>query len=546
MKLSREMVIQNRYVNMPVKNGAPMRRMRFRVGGRTVREFDIELAEGEVDFWVFSDVSMFQGERLTIEVDELDAGSAALKSITQDDAITGAENLYRERLRPQLHFSSRRGWNNDPNGLVYYKGEYHMFYQHNPYGWKWGNMHWGHATSADLIHWEELPEALYPDKLGTMFSGSGLVDWENTSGLKAGNEDTLLLVYTAAGGRVEPKVPYTQCLAFSNDRGETWHKYAGNPVLPHIAGGNRDPKPIWHQRSGQWIMALYIERSGENQHLYSLFASSNLREWRHLDDITLPGNGECPDFFPLSVDGDPGNEKWVFWGADGHYVIGAFDGTKFVPQTAPLLAYCGGADQRCSDYAAQTWSDIPADDGRRIQIAWLQSNLPGMSFNQQMSLPVELKLGTTANGIRLLMLPVEEIDKLRAEKRTLRDADLSMGPVLLPIEGCDLLDIRAEIQVLEAAEIEFTIRGIPVLYDVQRQELSCCDRTAPLAAPGGNLQLRVLLDRASIEIFAAGGQVYIPLGVIPEDDARTCALSCRGGKSVATLVDVFTLHSIWG
>ena len=344
---------------------------------------------------------------------------------------------------------------------------------------------------------------------------------------------------------MEPKVPYTQCLAFSNDRGQTWVKHAGNPVLPHIAGLNRDPKPIWHQPSGQWVMALYIQKTGENQHLYSLFASHNLTEWRRLHDIVLPGTGECPDFFPLPVDGDPEIEKWVFWVADGHYLVGGFDGSRFVPQTRPLLAYCGGAEKPGSGYAAQTWSDIPPEDGRRIQIAWLQSDLPGMSFNQQMSLPVELRLGTTPDGIRLLILPVEEIDRLHAEKHSLHDVELSEDAVQLPSEGCDLLDIQADIEVRDASEIKFAIRGIPVVYDVKGQELSCCDRIAPLSTTGGRLQLRILLDRASIEIFAGDGKVYMPLGVIPQDSDRTCTLSCEGGNSRAVSVDVYTLQSIW-
>ena len=522
-----------------------MRRMRFRVNDRPVREFKIELAEGESDFWVVSDVSGFHGERVTVEVDDSDLDSSALERITQGDTIQGAEDLYHEKYRPQFHFSSRRGRINDPNGLVYYKGEYHLFYQHNPYGWTHGNTHWGHATSADLVHWVELPEALYPDSLGTMFSGSALVDWENTAGLRTGDEDTLVCVYTAAGDHVVPQKPRTQCMAFSNDRGRTWHKYAGNPVLAHVVGRNRDPKVIWREPSGRWIMALYLEEVGEKQGRYGLYASPNLTDWRHLDDVTLPGRS-CPDFFSLPVDGDPANTKWVFWGAAGDYVVGAFDGSRFAPETSPLRAYCGGRSSGRSPYAAQTWSDIPAEDGRRIQIAWLRGDLPGVPFNQQMTLPVELTLGTTEGGMRLLFSPVEEIDKLHKEKQTLRDVDLTLDPVQLPTGGCDLLDIQADIDVGEMAELELNIRGVPVVYDVRRQELSCCDRTAPLGAPGGRLQLRVLQDRASMEIFAAGGKVYMALGVIPEDADLSCFLSSRGGKAKATAVDVFKLHSIWG
>ena len=400
---------------------------------------DSGLAKGESDFWVFSDVAAFRGERLTIEDDDLEPDSPALESIAQSDTIRGAEDLYQERHRPQFHFSSRRGWNNDPHGLVYYKGEYHLSCQHNPHGCKWGNLHWGHAVSDDLVHWWELPEALYPDRLGTMSTGSAVVDRGNTAGLKSGDEDTLVAVYTA--GHVGPQVPVTQCLAFSNDRGRTWHKYTGNPVLPHVAGHNRDPKVIWYQPSAQWIIPMYMEKVAESQQRYSLYASPNLKAWNHLHDIVLPGNAKCPDFFPLPVDGDLGNTKRVLGRADGHYLVGTFDGSRSTAETSPLRAYCGGYEKRGSAYAAQTWSDNPAEDGRRIQIAWLQENLPGMPFNQQISLPVELSLGATEDGIRLLLSHVEEIDKLHEEKHTLRDVDLSADPIQLPAGGCDMLDI---------------------------------------------------------------------------------------------------------
>lgn len=540
------MIVQKQYINLPVKNGAPMRRMRFCVDGEPVRGFDIELAGGEPDFWVFSDVSAFQGERLTIEVDDLDPSSQALESITQSDAVRGAENLYREKYRPQFHFSSRRGWNNDPNGLVYYKGEYHLFYQHNPYGWAWGNMHWGHAISRDLVHWQELPSALYPDELGTMFSGSGVVDWRNTTGFQTGEDKVLVCIYTSAGE------PFTQSIAYSNDCGRTWTKYEENPVLEHIVGANRDPKVIWHDPTKKWVMALYLD-GADNKHPneYALFSSPDLKEWTRLCDVKLPGATECPDFFELPVDGDPANTRWVFWGANGHYLVGAFDGDSFAPETDPLRAYCGGSEKRGSAYAAQTWSDIPAEGGRRIQIAWLQGDIPDMPFNQQMSFPIELTLGTTeGEGFRLHFSPVEEIEKLYKAKEALCDVDLSKDPTHLPVGDCDLLDIQADIDVNEATGLEFNVRGIPIVYNVKRQELSCCDRTAPLRTSEGKLQLRLLLDRASIEIFAAGGLVYMPLAVIPKDDNRSCFLSSRGGsgsesEGKVVALDIFKLHSIW-
>jgi fructan beta-fructosidase len=448
------------------------------------------------------------------------------------------EITYQEKHRPQFHFTSWRGWLNDPNGLVYDRGEYHLFYQHNPHGCTWGDIHWGHAVSQDLVHWQELPDALHPDDMGLMFSGSALVDWRNSSGLARGEGHTLVCFYTAAGEFADPPLPYTQCMAFSHDRGRTWHKYAGNPVLEHVAGHNRDPKVLWHELLGQWVMVLYLRQAGAEQH-YGLYTSPDLKNWSPLDDVYLPGNGECPDLFPLSMDGDV---KWVFWGADGHYFVGTFDGNAFEPQTPPLQAYCGGRE-RGSAYAAQTWSDIPVEDGRRVQMAWLQGDIPGMPFDQQMSFPVELTLRATPQGPRLHFTPVQEIERLYQETQTLTDVALSQEPLQLPTGGHDLLDMRADVVVSTATALEFDLRGVPLVYDARRQELSCCGKTAPLKTD--KLQLRVLVDRTSIEIFAAGGLVYMPLGVIADEDHRTCYVSARGGKARGAKIEIARLNSIW-
>ena len=528
--------VNRQYLNLPVKNGAETRLVRLTVDGESVREFDIELAEAEPDFWVFTDVSEFAGRQLVVEAEGV--GEEALGAIVHSDGILDGDDLYREELRPQFHFSSRRGWNNDPNGLMYYKGEYHLFYQHNPYGWKWGNMHWGHAVSRDLVHWEELPDALHPDELGTMFSGAGVVDRENTAGFQTGNEEVMVCTYTAAGGRSRQSEnqPFTQAIAYSNDRGRTWTKHAGNPVLGHLIGGNRDPKVIWHEPTQRWVMALFLEK-----HDYSIFTSPDLKSWTRVSDVTLPDCGECPDLFELPVDGDACNTRWVFWGANGTYRIGSFDGKIFLTEGPPERFDWGG-----NSYAAQTFSDLPSEDGRRIQIAWARVVLPGMPFNQHLTFPTELTLRTTDEGIRLHAEPVREIEEIHGDRHEWSDEVLRPGRNLLfGMEG-ELFDIRAELEPGGASEFGFVIRGVPVTYDVQEQVLACKDAMAPLEPVDGKIRLQILVDRTFIEIFGNDGRVCLPVAAVLPNGEDSLEVFGKGGNAKVNSLEVFELRSIWG
>ncbi|MBN2390023.1 MAG: glycoside hydrolase family 32 protein [Anaerolineae bacterium] len=521
------MFVEHRYLNLPVKNAAEKRVLRFVVDGEEVYRFDIELAEGDADFWGYADLAPFHGTRLTVAAEGVGAG--ALAALVQSDVPVGLGDLYHEKYRPQFHFTSRRGWLNDPNGLVFYQGVYHLFYQHNPYGWGWGNMHWGHAVSHDLVHWEEVGDALYPDHLGTMFSGSAVVDWQNTTGFQDGDDPPLVCIYTAAGE------PYTQGLAYSVDGGETWLKYADNPVLGHVAGHNRDPKVIWHEPSAQWVMALYLV-----DYDYALFSSLDLKTWRKLCDVHLGDATECPDFFELSVDGDPANKCWLFWGANGNYVLGSFDGATFIPE-GEVLHYARGGDS----YAAQTWSDTP--DGRCIQIAWLRVNLPGMPFNQMMAFPCELTLRTTPEGIRLCSWPVREIQRLYDWGVHWVDETLEPGEKLMDdvrVRG-DRFDIYAELDPGAATALNFVLRGISVTYNVAQQTLTCEGRTVSLPLLDDMFRLRILMDRASLEIFGADGLIALPIGVIPSDGDRALCFYVEGGPTGEFAVGLHALDSAW-
>jgi fructan beta-fructosidase len=523
----REIRVEKRYLHLPVKNGAPMRRLRFVVDGTTVREFEIELAEGEPDFSVFSDASAFVGQRLTVEVEALPPDSRALERIVQAEAVPGGDGLHHERHRPQFHFSSRRGWSNDPNGLVYHDGEYHLFYQHNPYGWNPANMHWGHAVSTDLVHWRELPIALYPHAFGDWcFSGSAVVDRGNSAGFRTREEDVIVAAFTSTGRG--------ECIAYSNDRGRTFTDYEGNPVVQH---NGRDPKVIWYAPGGHWVMAVYDEKPDSRG--IAFYTSPDLKHWERQSRIE--SYYECPEIFALPVDGRAGQSTWVVYSADGDYAVGSFDGKTFVAESDKQRYNFGDCF-----YASQTFNGIPPEDGRRIQIGWGTVSMPGMPFNQMMTFPVELTLRTTEEGVRLFAWPVKEIEALHASRHEWTNVELMPGRnVLADITG-DLFDIRAEFETGDVAELGFTIRGLPVTCDVREGRLSCQGKSAPLKPMGGKVRLRLLVDRTSIEIFGNDGRIYMPIGVIPPDDNMALEVFSRSGTGRAASLEVYELKSAWG
>ncbi len=535
VNVERELVVAKRYLNFPVKHGAAKRRVSFEVDGRIAREFEIELADGgsatggnraAPDFWVFLDLGPFAGKRATIRVDRLPEDSAALKLVEQADTIKASDELYGERLRPQFHFTSRRGWNNDPNGLVFFNGEYHLFYQHNPYGWSWGNMHWGHAVSRDLVHWTELPIAIYPRQFGDWaFSGSAVVDWNNTSGFGTSAAPPLVAAFTSTGRG--------ECIAFSTDRGRTWTDFDSNPVVKHQG---RDPKLFWHEPTGRWCMAVYDEFQGGQ--LIAFYTSNDLKVWEFQSRID--GFYECPDIFELPADGDAAKKKWVLTAASSEYMIGTFDGRRFTPETPKLPGHRGNAF-----YAAQTFSDIPAADGRRVQIGWGQMPSPGMPFNQMMCLPCELSLRSTPDGPRLSFQPVRELTQLHTKTHHLAPQPLKPGENPLANLRGELFDIRLDLDVGDAAEVGLRVRGTPVTYDAKSRELICLNRRVPLTPIGGRVRLQVLADRTSLEIFAADGLVYMPMSVPPNPDDRSLAVFATGGTAAIRSLEVHELRSIW-
>lgn len=415
---------------------------------------------------------------------------------------------YQEALRPQFHFTARGGWLNDPNGLVYENGEYHLFFQHNPHGVNWGNMTWGHAVSRDLIHWEQIANAIQPDDRGTIFSGSAVTDPQNTSGLKA----HIVALYTSAGGTNESSKgkPFTQSLAYSRDHGRTWTKLP-DPILGHIEAENRDPKVIWHAPTKSWIMALYL--SGDD---FGLYRSANLREWQPIQRFTMPGSNECPDFFEMPVAGSR-DRRWVLTGANGRYWVGYFDGKHFGPEQEPMQVEFGA-----NNYAVQTYYGLPND--RHVQIGWMRDGrYPEMPFNQQMTFPCELTLRRLDGEYRLFRYPVKEIESLWTKGD-------------LPSE---LLDIDCSFEPGDE-RVVFSANGVDVSYDPAANILSALGRSTYLEPDKGRITLRVLIDRTSVEVFGNGGRVTLSTCKLP---AKLAAPKVVGGKDAKLSVRV--LRSAW-
>ncbi|WP_445486771.1 glycoside hydrolase family 32 protein [Niallia sp. 03133] len=488
-------------------------------------------------------------------------------------------NVFTEKFRPHFHFSPKEFWLNDPNGMVYFKGEYHLFYQYHPTGTTWGPMHWGHAVSKDLIHWEELPIALYPDEYGAIFSGSAVVDWHNTTGFFP-DEPGLVAIYTNHGMYPNSDRPFQrQSIAYSQDKGRTWGKYEGNPVLTDESITDfRDPKVFWHDETNKWVMILATDQT------VTFYTSPNLKDWQFASEFGKNEGShlavwECPDLFKLSVDGDPANEKWVMIvsigdnanykeGSRTQYFIGSFDGTTFKndhsEDTILWLDY--GRD----NYAGVSWSDIPSSDSRRIYIGWMNNwryanQLPTEKWRGVMTLPRELDLVSTDDGIRLFQKPVKEIYTIKEQQSYLKENTLLSSNTLAIDLSHSLVELNVEFEKISAGQFGIELvyndeEKTIINYDVLRSILAV-DRTksgeidfsdsfsaiqeAPLTNKNNRVKLQVFIDMSSIEVFANDGEAAITSLVYPKNGLQKVNLFSKNGETKVTLLECNELNSIW-
>jgi fructan beta-fructosidase len=526
----------NRFINFPVKLGNPYQVVSLLVNGLAVQEFNLSLGSStNYDFYAFLDLSSYQNTQMVVRVDS--TNGVQLSDFIQSIAPVTTIPFYQESLRPIYHFTVQRGFNNDPNGMVYLNGQYHLCYQHNAFDVNVGNQTWGHAVSTDLVHWQEQPEAIYGDALGQVWSGSSVLDWNDSAGF---GTNTIVSFYTSAGGHSNNNLMsegqlFSQSMAYSVDQGQTWIKYTNNPVIPNVEGDNRDPRAIWYAPGSKWVMVFWLQNND-----FGFFSSTNLINWTQTSTFTFPGVIEVPELFPMPLDGNANNLKWIFYAGAGHYYVGQFDGNTFTANYGPFGIRGGN-----SFAAGQTFNNIPSADGRRILIANNTANYPNMPFNDGMDFPVQLTLQTTGSTPLLYVNPVNELALLRYSTNSWPAQTLPNGVNVMTGATGEACELDAQFEPGTATNVTLSLRGTPLTYNCQSQQLSCEGMTNNLSPINGVITLQILVDRGTLEIYANNGLVYMPMSVTPTAGAQPLSLVASGGNATLLSLNLYNLGSAW-
>ena len=548
--LKKDFNIEAAYLLLPIQEKSPEVKVTVNYPDSISQSpYFIRLAQDSIDYWVKLDVKNFKGKTVSLEFEGLEKNSFALKNIKQSDSF---DFDYKEKYRPAYHFTPEYGWMNDPNGMVFLDGEYHLFYQYNPFGTVWGNMHWGHAVSTDLTSWTYLPVAIAPDSLGAIFSGSAVIDKNNTAGF---GKDAMIAIYTSAG-----KVQ-TQSIAYSTDKGRTFTKYDKNPVIanPDIPDF-RDPKVFWHKETNQWVMALATKQT------ITFYGSPNLKEWTKLSEIgegigAHGGVWECPDLFPMTYQG---KTKWVLLvsinpggpngGSATQYFIGDFDGKTFKPDALPYPLWI---DYGRDNYAGVTWSNIPEADGRTIFIGWMSNwdyanQVPSKYFRSANTVPRELKLASNGNHMIVTSYPVKEMnalknDKINSPEDVTVENEYRIEKLLDENEGTYEIELTL---TPNAAEIfGFSLENtknekVEVKFDKQVKQITMDRRSSGLTAFKDNFasemkapltdrkdyRIRLLVDKASAELFVNEGETVMTSIFFPTENMNSLKLFTSKGE----------------
>ena len=561
-----------RYLLLPVQESSEDAAVNVLADGRLDRTIYVRLAKSKVDYFVPLDLAPYRGKRVVLNV-VTSQGRSTVREVKEDAcwrdlALADTFNTSnREKYRPLYHHTPLYGWMNDPNGMFYKDGEWHLYYQANPYGSKWQNMTWGHSSSKDLITWTHHPAAIEPNGLGTVFSGSATTDPRNTAGY---GSDAVIALYTSAGAS------QIQSLAWSNDNGRTFNLYPGNPVIT-LESEARDPNMFWNEDTGEWNLVL----AHALEHEMLFFASPDLKTWTLRGAFgkglgSQDGVWECPDLFELPVAGTQ-ESKWVllcninpggpFGGSATQYFVGDFDGTTFTPDTdaagnVPTKWLDFGKDH----YATVSWKSAP--DNRRTVIGWMSNwqyaaEVPTMQYRSANTLPRELGLFRASDGqVYASVTPSPEMeglrDKLAADIKKMRVKD-SGTEVMLPAANDGICEILLDINPRKSEKVTLTLKNdageeVVMVYDTAASTLSFDRRqsgivdfsqdfpavtVAPTFTGGKEMGLRLFIDRSSIEVFEGDGKFAMTNLVFPTKPYTS--LSINADDATITNLKIYSL-----
>ena len=566
----------SRYLLLPVQESTDDARINVLVDGNVAETIYVRLAKSKTDYTVPFDLTPYKGHDVMLDV-VIPQSRGSVREAKDDACWRGIvladtfDTANREKYRPAFHHTPRYGWMNDPNGMFYKDGRWHLYYQYNPYGSKWQNMTWGHSVSDDLVNWEHLPEAIRPNGLGSVFSGSCAVDHDNTAGF---GSDAVIALYTSAG------TSQMQSLASSTDDGLTFNIYPSNPVLT-LESEARDPKVFWNDSTKEWNMIL----AHALDHEMLIFTSPDMKSWTLQSSFgkglgAQGGVWECPDLFELPVAGTD-EKKWVllcninpdgpFGGSGTQYFVGDFDGKTFKADTDAV----GNVSTKWLDYgkdhyATVTWSDAP--DGRRVALGWMSNwqyaaDVPTMQFRSANTLPREMGLFRAPDGeVYASSAPSPELEALRgklAAKVKKTTVGRKARSFALPSENGGICEILMDIEASKAKTVNVVFSNsqgekVVMQYDPAAATLSF-DRTqsgitdfsegfpavtvTPTHEASGRIALRIFVDRSSMEVFGNDGEFVMTNLVFPRTPYTALSVSAEGGNAKVENLRIYSLKS---
>ena len=553
-----------RFLLLPVQDDAPEAKVGVISGNTRVGELaNVRLARERVDYYVPFSLEAFMGKDVKIDVLGMPQGSLCWKELKLSDTFDMAN---REKYRPLYHHTPAYGWMNDPNGMFYKDGVWHLYFQHNPYGSTWGNLSWGHSTSTDLVHWQYEGDPVMPDAWGLIFSGSSVVDTDNTAGFGPG---AIVAFYTSAKSTPWGDVQM-QSMAYSTDGGKTFTKYAGNPILTSTERDFRDPKVFWYAPGKHWVMLLAVGQQMQ------IFSSKNLKEWKHESDFGLKhgahgGVWECPDLVELPIEGTK-EKRWVlicnlnpggpFGGSATQYFVGTFDGKKFTNQFPTKTKWM---DYGKDHYATVTFSNAP--DGRCVALGWMSNwqyaaVVPTKQYRSANTIARDLTLYRQGGDLLLKSAPSKEIEAARKDMKSLKKFNVSDAYSIdnLLDDNNGAYEIEMEIRNNGAEKIVFTLlngkgESVKMYYDtalrqfvmdrsVSGETAFSRDFPAMTVAPvpeTGDFTLRLFVDRSSIEAFGDGGKFVMTNIVFPSEPYNSMKFEAVRGSFTVKTMNVYKL-----